>query len=295
MFSQNKKYWQVAKRLSTAQLQIDSYDDAYITDNDLFNVDISKRGHNFFLGYYSHTGLKMTIEKYGIAETLKEKGFKAVHYKIDTDDPYKHKLTFFDGNRMLIEVVLKRLNIKLDILGKPDLKNKRANTLAIEWMAMQNPDASFTKYRPQLPGQQYPGLGLASKAVELLMIIAWRLKLAGLVNTPQQFHNAHLYSRIFFYLNPEHQAILMALNRDMKRYPLAKTAWALEWGAIFERQQDEPFTWFAAKQIVPLDKELKRVFNSWDYRRKVRKLSEQYKFRLDEDKYIKVKKIKEDR
>jgi len=294
MFNQNKKYWQIAKRLNTAQLQIDNYDDAYITDNDLFNVDISKRGHNFFLGYYSHAGLKMTIEKYGIVETLKEKGFKAVHYKIDTDDPYKHKLTFFDGKRMLIEVVLKRENLQLGLLGKSSLENKRANILAIEWMAMQNPDLDFTQLHPQLPGQQYPGLGLASKAVELLMIVAWRLKLAGLVNTPQQFHNAYLYSRIFFYLNPEHQAILLALSRDMKRYPLYKTAWALEWGAISERRQDKPLTWFAAKQIVPLDTELKRVFNSWDYRRKVRKLSEQYKFVLNEDKYIKIKKIKED-
>lgn len=294
MFNKNKKYWQIAKRLNTAQLQIDNYDDAYITDSDLFNVDISKRGHNFFLGYYSHAGLKTTIEKYGIVETLKDKGFKKVHYKIDTDDPYKHKLTFFDGKRMLIEVVLKRETVQLDLPSHPNLHKRRINILAIEWMSMQNPDQGFTLQRPQLPGQQYPGLGLASKAVELLMIIAWRLKLAGLVNTPQQYHNAFLYSRIFFYLNPEHQAILMALSRDMKKYPLYKTAWGLEWGAIFNVKEDEPFSWFAAKQIVPLDTELKRVFNSWDYRRKVRKLSEKYKFRLDEDKYIKIKKIKED-
>lgn len=294
MFNQNKKYWQIAKRLNTAQLQIDNYDDAYITDSDLFNVDISKRGHNFFLGYYSHSGLKTTIERYGIVQTLQEKGFKAVHFKIDTSDPYKHKLTFFDGKRMLIEVVLKRETLRLDLSSQLQQHDQRLNVLAIEWMAMQNPDQEFTPKHPQLPGQQYPGLGLASKAVELLMIIAWRLKLGGLVNTPQQYHNAFLYSRIFFYINPEHQAILMALARDMKRYPLYKTAWALEWGAIFDTHQDKPVSWFAANQIVPLDTELKRVFNSWDYRRKVRKLSEQYNFKMDEDKYIKIKKIKED-
>ncbi len=294
MWRLNKKYWQIAKRLSTAQLQLDSYDDAYITDMDLFNTESGGRGHNFFLGFYSHKGFELIVRKYGILKTLEEIGFKNVEYKIDTSDLYIHKVTFYDKKRMLIEAVLKRESKTLDLPFYPKADGKRITILSIEWLSMQNPDADFSIERPRLPGQQYPGLGLASRAVELLMIAAWRLKLAGLVNKPQQYHNAFLYSKIFYYLNPEHQAKLMAISRDTKRYPLNKTAWAVEWGALIDEVENKPFVWSASEQIVPLDIELKKAFNSWEYRRLVKKLSEKYKFRIDEDKYIKIKKIKED-
>ncbi len=290
----SKKYWQIAKRLTTAQLQKDQSDSSYFTEQDLFNVDIGRRGHDFFLGYYSHEGLKLVIEKYGVFDMLKSMGFKQPSYTINTDDPYVHKLTVYDAKRMLVEVVLKRDTFNLSMPFPTELEGKRINTLAIEWMSMQNPDAEFEKSRPKLPGQQYPGLGIASKAVEILMIAAWRLKLAGLLNTPQYYHNAFLYSRIFFCLDPNQQALLQALSRDTKKYQLSTVAWALEWGAIFEEKQDTPFRWEVTKQIVPLDGELKKLFNSWDYRKLVKKLAQDYKFRLDEDKFIKKKKIKED-
>ncbi|MCK5344934.1 MAG: hypothetical protein KAR20_16100, partial [Candidatus Heimdallarchaeota archaeon] len=104
----SKKYWQIAKRLTTVQLQKDLSDSSYFTEQDLFNVDIGRRGHNFFLGYYSREGLKLIIEKYGIFDLLKSMGFSQLSYSIDTDDPYVHKLTVYDAKRMLIEVVLKR-------------------------------------------------------------------------------------------------------------------------------------------------------------------------------------------
>ncbi len=294
MWRINKNYWQIAKRLSTAQLQLDSYDNAYITDMDLFNAESGGMGHNFFLGFYSHKGFELIVKKYGILETLREIGFKNIEYKIDTSDPYIHKITFYDNKRMLIEAVLKREIITLNLPFYPKANGKRITILSIEWLSMQNPDADFTADRPRLPGQQYPGLGLASRAVELMMIAAWRLKLAVLVNKPQQYHNAYLYSKIFFYLNPEHQAVLMAISRDTKKHPLHKTAWAIEWGALIDEVENKPFTWTASQQIVPLDVELKKAFNSWEYRRLVKKLSGKYKFRINEDKYIKIRKIKED-
>ncbi len=290
----SKRYWQVAKRLTTEQLQRDSYDGAYITDMDLFNVDIGRRGHNFFLGYYSKKGLGLIIEKYGIRDLLKAKGFSNVTYELDTSDPYVHKLTLHDNKRMIIEVVLKREIFSVNMPFECRVNGRRFNTLSIEWLCLQNPDAAFSEERPQLPGQQYPGLGLASKAVELLMIAAWRLKLTGLLNTPQHYHNAFLYSKIFFYIDPMHQAMLQALARDTKKYPLHKVAWALEWDAVIDETTGKPFKWFAAKQVVPLDSDLKKVFNSWDYRKYVHQLKKDFKFRLDEEKYRAKKQIQED-
>ena len=166
-----------------------------------------------------------------------------------------------------------------------ELNGKKFETLSIEWMAMQNPKKQFSKQRPRLPGQQYPGLGLASKAIELLMILAWRLKLCGLLNSPENYHNAYLYSRIFFYLNPENQARLLALKRDTQKYPLADVAWALEWGLIKDLNSAKPLQWPAGKQIVPLNGELKSLFNSRLYRQYVKEHLKNFRYELDYKKY----------
>ena len=162
-------------------------------------------------------------------------------------------------------------------------------------MCLQNPYESFSKDRPRLPGQVYPGLGMASKSVELLMITAWRLNLAGLLNTPQHYHNAVLYSRIFYYIEPQYQAMLKAMQRDLKRFPLYKIAWAVEWGAVRHADSGETLQWPAAKQIVPLNDQLKELFSSKVYRSFVRAEAKNYHFELDENKYKSMKeKHKED-
>ncbi len=259
-----KKYWQIAKRLTTAQLQKETIDDRIINETDLFNLDIGRRGRNFFLGFYSLEGLKLAFEKYDVLKALKEKGFTDIIYDLDTSDPYVHRLTLFNEkktkNDILIELVLKKYNVIIDMPFSTQLNGKCFETVAIEWMCLQNPYSDFTKKRPRLPGQRFPGLGLASKSVELLMIMSWRLNLAGLVNTPDHYHNAYLYSKIFYYLDPELQARLLAIARDLKGQSLDKIAWAIEWDAVNDLNTGKPLKWLAGKQIVPFNKELKKLF-----------------------------------
>lgn len=292
-----KNYWQIARRLSTSQLQKTHDNNSAINELDLFNINIGKRGHSFFLGYYSKEGLELVFEKYGVYELFKQKGFTDIQLHINTDDPFIHKLHVYNKERkpenMLVEVVLKREQLKIDMPFKTELNNKIYNALAIEWMGMQNPQATFTEKRPQLPGQKYPGLGLASKAVELLMIAAWRLNLAGLINNPEHFHNAYLYSRIFYYLSPEAQARIRAIERDLKKYPLNVISWAFEWGAIKDFNEDKILEWPVSRQIIPLNKELKQLFDSYSYKRAVKTEMKRFKFELDYQKYINIKNTKE--
>ncbi len=284
-----KKYWNIAKRLSTAQLQKESDSDLLIDESDLFYVNIGKRGNNLFLGFYSKEGLKLAFEKYSVTHNLNELGFNDLVFIVNIDDPYVHKLSIYDRiqdpNHLLIEVVLKREIIKIDMPFTTPLNGKSYETLAIEWLCMQNPKASFTRSKPQLPGQHFPGLGMASKAVELMLITAWRLNLSGLLNTPQQYHNAYLYSRIFFYLNPEYEAMLTAMKRDTKKFPLPMVAWAVEWGTVYDKKTGKPLVWPAGKQIVPLDEELKDFFDSRVYRNYVKERSKEYAYELDLEKY----------
>lgn len=288
-----KKYWHIAKRLNSVQLQKQSNDDHIIAETDLFNINIGRRGHNFFLGYYSMEGIKLAFEKYDVLKKLEEKGFTDLVYELDTNDPYVHRLLIFNKKKskknMLIELVLKKYNVVIEMPFDTKYNGKSYETIAIEWMCLQNPFTEFTKERPQLPGQQYPGLGVASKAVELLMIMAWRLNLCGLVNTPDHYHNACLYSKIFYYLNPDYQARLLAIMRDFKKYPLDMIAWAVEWGAVKDLNIKKPMKWPVGKQIVPLHPDLKDLFNSKEYQYAVNQKMKKYRFKLDIEKYKKFK------
>jgi len=288
-----KKYWDIAKRLTTAQLQKTDLERDSISEEDLYTVNIGKRGHGFFLGYYSSEGIKLALEKYGLIKVLNEKGYNNILYVLDTDDPYVHRLSLFEGTqhpeKLLLEVVLKKQSITIDMPFKCSLNGQRYDALSIEWMSLQNPRGSFTAQRPRLPGQKYPGLGVASKAVELLMITSWRLNLAGLLNNPEQYHNAFLYSRIFYYLDPDNQARLLALARDTKKYSLNTVAWAMEWGTVMDDIKMEPAKWFVGKQIVPLENNLKRIFTSREYENYVKQKAKEYHYSLDMSKYEKIK------
>jgi hypothetical protein len=70
---------------------------------------------------------------------------------------------------LLIEVVLEKRRIA------------GADALYIHWLSLRNPRARFSEVRPRLPGQDVPGLGLASETVKLLTIMARRLGLAAVV------------------------------------------------------------------------------------------------------------------
>ncbi|MEJ2544806.1 MAG: hypothetical protein P8Y99_12135 [Calditrichaceae bacterium] len=288
-----KKYWQIAKRLTSVQLQKQEDNGDIISEKDLFNINIGKRGHNLFLGYYSLEGIKLAFEKYDVLKKLQEKGFTNLVYEMNTSDPYVHKLIVFHKKKspqnMLMELVLKKYNVIIDMPFDTKYNGNSYETIAIEWMCLQNPYTEFTEGRPQLPGQQHPGLGIASKAVELLMIMSWRLNLCGLVNTPDHYHNASLYSRIFYYLNPEYQARMLAIMRDLNKYSLDKIAWAIEWGTVVELNSDKPVKWQVGKQIVPLHQDLKDLFNSKEYKNTVNQKMKKYKFKLNIEKYNKIK------
>lgn len=284
-----KQYWYIAKRLSTAQLQREPESGLKLSDEDFFNLDIGNRGHDYFLGYYSKSGLDLVFKKYGVYREFAQRGFRNIDFMIDTIDPYRHRLTVYDVSRetrrMLVELILKKSIIKINMPFKTALNGKEFETLAIEWLCMQNPDAPFTGNRPQYPGQNHPGLGMASRAVELLLISAWRLNMAGLVNIPDHYHNAYLYSRIFHYIQPQDEARLRAMARDLKDYDLHTIAWAMMAEAVTDSATGKPVQWFVAKQITPLDEGLKGLFNSRIYRNTIKESCKQFHYELNEEKY----------
>ncbi len=284
-----KKSWLTAKRLTTLNLQKKSEDESLSLEENLFSLNISKRGSDFFLGFYSKAGIEIALRKYGILKVLQEKGFNNVVFKVDTNDPYVHRLVLYDKKidpkNQIIDVVLRKDVIDIELPFDCEINGKKYEMLIIEWMLMQNPYKQFTKGKPQLPGQKFPGLGLSRQSAEILALTAWRLKLSGVVNVPEYLHNAIIYSKAFYYINPDTQAKLDALVRDLKKYPLNMVAWACEWGALKYVKTGKALKWQPDKQVLPLESGLKKALFSRKYKKYVKEKSKEYQFYIDMEKF----------
>jgi hypothetical protein len=287
------KYWLIAKRLQTEQLQRLNLSDLDFSEKSMFQLDLGRRGSTFFLGYYSEEGIKLALQKYGVFRKLKQRGFQNILTIVDTSDPYRHKITIYekqqDQNNIIIELVLRKDFFTIHMPYTDPLNGKTYLGLTIDWLCVQNLRGAFDKNRPRLPGQRYPGLGFSSVVVELLMIICWRLNLSGLINVPEFYHNAVFYSKIFYYLNPEDQAKYFALRKAFKEYPVDKISWGIDWGCVTDVSLQQPFTWFVKPQVVPLEKNLKEMFKSRQYLTHVADQAKSYRFTFDEEKYKEIR------
>jgi hypothetical protein len=287
------KYWRIARKLQTEQLQKPDIKQLDFSEKNLFHLNIGERGSTFFLGYYSKEGLRIAFDKYGVYKKLARRGFEKIITDIDTSDPYKHKIAMYNKEKkkenLVLELVVRKHYLSPHMPFESRINNKSFLGLAIDWLLIQNILGSFTDKRPRLPGQKYPGLGFSHIVLELILITCWRLNLAAVVNVPEHYHNAFLYSRAFYYLDPVLQAKFAALKKQFKKYPLDKISWGIDWGCVIDLSSNKSFEWLTAKQVVPLDRELKELLQGRSYRDFVNQHMKDYEFKFDDDKYIECK------
>lgn len=285
MSKRSKRLQRISRRLTTHQLRRLQEKDVALGYENLFLRDDYQQGTPYFLGYYSPSGIQYALERYGFFEILKEKGFQDVKLTINTKDPYKQRIAVHyekkDPDHLIGELVVKRRHITLYPPFPCLIYGRSFEVIAVEWLCMQNPKATFTPERPILPGQKYPGLGLGEMIMEILVIMCGRLRTAGLLNVPEHFHNAQMYSTHFRYLDPIEEGKRLSIVRDLlSGHPLSKVSWAIDLGCVFENEQ--PFQWKGSDQIIPLDRDLKEYFESEEYQQTVQNASHTFHYRLDE-------------
>jgi hypothetical protein len=66
------------------------------------------------------------------------------------------------------------------------------------------------KYKKQLPGQKYPGLGVGYEFHKMLITLAEEAGRDGLMDVPEHFHNAVMYHEGgFHFVSPQHEAFFL--------------------------------------------------------------------------------------
>ncbi len=191
-----------------------------------------------FLGFYSTEGLEYALSRYGLLPHLWRLGysnFRVVVEPAALGDAVRLFGTAAGKEHMLLECVLEKRRIA------------DADVLYVHWLTLRNPRARFSHRRPQLPGQDKPGLGLAREMGWVFQRMARRLGLEGVVFRPAWFHTAYTGRYHFVFVDPARQGRFEAMIRDLGQLPLIEVTKAAAEGRVL--MNGEPYTWEADEMV----------------------------------------------
>lgn len=194
------------------------------------------------LGYYTAEGIEYALDRYGLLFQLRRLGYEQFQVRVDSTGTGDRMQLFghaMNTKHLLIENVVEKQHI-----GDHDV-------LYIHWLTLRHPLAHFTEKRPQLPGQDVPGLGMAREMSELELRIAIRLGFTGLAFRPGWYHMAFAARARFQFVDPQRQGRFLAMLRDLGRRPLLEVTLACAEGRV--RMNGDAYTWEADEMVYLLD------------------------------------------
>jgi acetoin utilization deacetylase AcuC-like enzyme len=216
-------------------------------------LGLPRTGPPRLLSFYTAEGLEFALEKYRILPLVRRLGFEALHVVIDRAGSCDRGRLLGKDSTTGAEVTLVELEVERRKVGS-------GTFLFVNWLSLRNPRSRFSSTRPQLPGQEVPGLGLAKEMTHLLTLIAARLLLDGVAFRPSWFHMAWAARHSARFVDPGRQGRFEALCRDVRGIPLLEATRAMADGRV--RLNGAPYAWEAdemVKWLHPPDDEVDRA------------------------------------
>ncbi len=255
-----------------------------ISEAELFSQLPQAMGPVLFLGRYTLEDVVERLERSGLLPGLVQKGIKHPQVVLQPHKEDEHRLYILD-EAATTTILLVELRLSLTKLIHPDPidivhEAESHQMLSANWVLLQNPYESFSEEKPALPGQEHPGLGLGRKCHQFLARLAGELHCDGVLNYPQFYHNALFYRDEYFFLDPAQQGQLMAMIRDLSKYPVHVASRAIAEGKLKDVHQDRLLEWSPEVMVCPLQEELRRYFESRNYRGIVEQAMQSQEFDL---------------
>lgn len=277
-----RKYRNLARHL-THYLNIPDDSELLQSETDLFNDLTTGRGSSRFLGVFSTRGITFGLKQFGILTHLEKAGLPGGQVRLDTREPYRHRIQIIhrlDSREILsAELVMRRGQLSLPRLNP--IRETLHDFLIVEWFLLQHPLKQFTQKRPQLPGQEYPGLGISRLIFELLYWTGRRLQVSGVVLIPNYLHTGFFYGRQCLFLSPERQGQLYALSALLRRdVKLDQLSWACAEGHLIRKKSPDSVLWEPAPMALPVSRELKDYFHTPDYIKRMTDAKREYRVRI---------------
>jgi acetoin utilization deacetylase AcuC-like enzyme len=260
-----EQYTQIAQELDPYELQRSS-GEFTITEEDLFGDLVGPRHRSTrVLDFYSRHGLEFALERYGLHDEVRTRGFTDLRLEVDPSDPERQHVALHakkgGEEHLLVDLVIRRVTRPApENLDPPD----DLRFLYIEWLLLQNPTEEFSLRDPPWPGQDHPGLGVGEKVMLLLFQGAQRLGLDALAHHPSRYHIAFIGGSQSFFLDPELQGRFEALKEVLGPLDLTEAAWKMERGEV--RWGDgERFEWFPEDLVIPASERFFAYLGSSSY------------------------------
>ncbi len=214
-----------------------------------------------FLGFYSRSGVELALERAGLLERLRARGYGRPTIELDLGQPAGDMARLYGdaGKRELLMEIRARLDRRL-LPGVP--------LLHLEWLLLQDPRASFPPGASGLPGQQYPGLGLLAEVMALLVAACDRLSLEGISFVPSYYHLAAKGRRLLRFLDPDDEARIASLEAALGGRPLAEATRQVAEGRVVDAETGAPFAWRPMVMILPTSEALAARFEDPEYERR---------------------------
>ena len=253
-----------------------------LTEEDL-ERDLRREGTNRLLERFNEAEVSEALKDYGVMEQLSQKGFPDPKITIRSIDPFRQSVKLFesktspeDEDHMLCELRVFDAHVKGLCPASGDTMDM--DTLVIDWLVFQNPRAEFSPDRPKLPGQKYPGLGIMRPSMQAILDLARQTGKEAVINIPEYYHNAVLYSAGFHFFSPFVEGRFRALKEFLGSLKLAEASHAVSSGKIWNETKGEVFVWKPHEQVLGITDRVKNYFNSQEYEGPVKEGKDQSKF-----------------
>ncbi len=244
-------------------------------EEEIFSSLQSERGSLLFLGRYSLLEVKAVLAKKNFFREARRRQLWPLVFHLDSSDYPVQRLQIFwekkEPDRLIVDLKIREAGFPATPrrLLHPVLSEGRY--LHLEWLTLQNPRLQFSEKRPALPGQNFPGLGLGKKVVDIFNYLGRITSSDGVLAYPAYFHNALLFSRYFRFVNPEKEGEVLAIRLALASIPFKQLAWIVFLGCL--EMDGRTYEWQAEEQALPLCPALKDYLASSKYKEAVKKAS----------------------
>lgn len=244
-----------------------------LTEEDVLGPLAGVGGKRRFLGFYSRHGAELALERAGLLDRLRRLGFEQPSAEFELDNPAGETVRIFGDPE--------HQNLLIELRARRDRRSvSGCEMLRVEWLLLQNPRARFTRERPPLPGQRYPGLGLLEDVTAMLVLICDRLGLDGLFFVPSHYHLAAQSRRFLRFLDPRDEARFRALSQALGPLALGEASRAVEAGRVVDARTGEPFELPSMPMALPLSETLEERLESDEYQRRVAEAEGEFHYEL---------------
>src|SRR5262249_9140942 len=117
-------------------------------------------------------------------------------------------------------------------------------------------------------------------AMHAILDMARQIGKQAVVNIPEYYHNAVLYSPSFKFFSPYVEGRFQALQEFLAKYSLAEASDLVTSSKIINLTKNEPFVWKPHEQILGLTQEIQDYFQLQGYLDEVARAKSESRFAI---------------